>query len=129
MAVIHVAQGQVFFCPSLLSGPSQSANAGEKHPQVAPSGFGIGAQLMPISEQNCRGPGVWRGCRENGHSSSVVAVTKATRLKKKSQALNVTSSGSPLVKRGQRRSQTLFLVRYPLSASPRLVSVLWLSGL
>lgn len=38
---------------------------------------------MPINEQNCKGPGVWRGCREHGHSSNVVAVTKATRLKKK----------------------------------------------
>ena len=54
---------------------------------------------------------------------------QGNQVKKKSQALNVTSSGSPLVKRGQRRSQTLFLVRCPLSASPRLVSVLWLSGL
>ena len=127
VAVIHVAQGQVFSCQSLLSGPSWLVNAGEKRPQVAPSGFGIWAQLMPISEQNCKGSGVWRGCREHGHSSKVVAVTKETRFKKKSQALNVTPLGIPMVKRGWRRSQVPWSWSgapsplYPLSASPRLV--------
>ena len=76
---------------------------------------------MPISEQNCKGSGVWRGCREHGHSSKVVAVTKETRFKKKISGSKCHPLRDSYGKEGvEEEPGAVILVRCPITPVPSL---------